>query len=90
MARVLAFSQNIPYFVSQVPSLGLSRLPLGAEIVMVSSTQSLAKENLVARPDTPRIFITDRATLAPDGRRLVDVFGGRTLNLEQFQTRVMQ
>lgn len=90
MARVLAFSQNIPYFVSQVPSLGLSRLPLGAEIVMVSSTESLAKENLVARPDTPRIFITDRATLAPDGRRLVDVFGGRTLNLEQFQTRVMQ
>ena len=90
MTRVLAFAHHVPYFVSQVPSLGFSRLPLGPEIIMVSSAQSLASENLVARPDTPRIFITDRATLAPDGRRLVDVFGGRTLSLEQFQTRVMQ
>jgi hypothetical protein len=45
---------------------------------------------LVPRADTPRIYFTDRETLAPDGRRLVDVFGGRTLNLDQFQTRVMQ
>ncbi len=90
MARVLAFAQHVPYFVSQVTSLGLSRLPLGAEIIMVSPTQSLARENLVPRNDTPRIFITDHGALAPDGKQLVDVFGGRTLSLAQFQTRVMQ
>ena len=90
MTRVLAFAKTVPFFVSELPSLGLSRLPLGPEIIMVSPAQTLAKENLVPRTDTPRIFITDRSTPAPDGRRLADVFGGRTLKLEQFQTRVMQ
>jgi ATP-dependent DNA helicase RecQ len=90
MKRVLAFADNVPYFVSHVSSLGHSRLPFGAELVMVSPTHALAKENLVPRADTQRIFLTDRDSLAPDGRRLVDVFGGRTLSLDQFQTRVMQ
>lgn len=90
MKRVLAFADDVPYFVSEATSLGHSRLPFGAELVMVSPTHTLAKENLVPRAGTPRIYFTDRETLAPDGRRLVDVFGGRTLNLDQFQTRVMQ
>ena len=90
MNRVLAFAQTIPFFVSKVTSLGLSRLPFGPELVMVSPTQTLARENLVPRADTPRIFMTDRRILSPDGRLLIDVFGGRTLSLEQFQSRVMQ
>jgi hypothetical protein len=32
----------------------------------------------------------DQEAFAPDGRRLIDVFGGRTLTLDQFQTRVAQ
>ena len=90
MKRVLAFADHVPYFVSHLASLGQSRLPFGAELVLVSPTHALAKENLVPRAETPRIFVTDRASLAPDGRRLVDVFGGRSLSLDQFQTRVMQ
>jgi hypothetical protein len=90
MKRVLGFADRVPFFVSHVRSLGISRLPLGAEVIMVSPQQSLAKENLTPRAETPRIYLTDRNALAPDGRRLVDVFGGRSLTLEQFQTRVMQ
>ena len=90
MRRVLAFAHNVPFFVSHLASLGFSRLPFGPELVMLSPAQTLARENLVPRMDTPRIFLTDRRTLAPDGRHLVDVFGGRTLSLEQFQSRVMQ
>lgn len=90
MERVLAFAHSVPFFVSNVTALGVSRLPYGPEIVMLSPTESLARENLVPREGNPRIFITDQRTIAPDGRLLSDVFGGRVLSLEQFQSRVMQ
>lgn len=90
MNRVLTFAQNVPFFASELSSLGLSRLPFGPELVMLSPTQRLARENLVPRVDTPRIFLTDHRVLAPNGSPLIDVFGGRTLSFEQFQSRVMQ
>ncbi len=90
MKRVLSFADHVPYFVNEVTSLAHSRLPLGPEIVMVSLSQSLTAENLVPRAETPRIYLMDQEASAPDGRRLVDVFGGRTLPLDQFQARVVQ
>ena len=90
MKRVLSFAGQVPYFVSEITSLGHSRLPLGTEIVMVSPSQSLNAENLVPRVETPRIYLMDQEAFAPNGQRLIDVFGGRTLTLDQFQTRVAQ
>jgi ATP-dependent DNA helicase RecQ len=86
----LSFADHVPYFVSEITSLAHSRLPSGTEIVMVSPSQSLTAENLVPRAETPRIYLMDQEASAPNGRRLVDVFGGRTLTLDQFQTRVAQ
>jgi ATP-dependent DNA helicase RecQ len=57
---------------------------------MVSPGQSLNAENLVPRAQTPRIYLMDQEASTPDGRRLTDVFGGRTLTLDQFETRVAQ
>lgn len=88
MDRVLKFAANAPFFVSAVTALGLSRLPKGPEIVMVGLDQILEEQNLVARPDSPRIILAPLNQLAPDGRRLRDVFGGRVLTFEEFNERV--
>jgi ATP-dependent DNA helicase RecQ len=90
MARVLKFAEKVPFFMSQVSSLALSRLPKGPELVMVGGGQRLEEQNLAVRPDTPRIFLTTQGQKAPDGRRLRDVFGGRTLMLDEFHARVAQ
>lgn len=90
MKRVLAFADTVPYFVSEVSSLVHSRLPPGAEVVMVAPGQALSAANLVPRAETPRIFLTALDLLAPDGRKLVDVFGSRTLTLDQFNARVAE
>ena len=90
MTRVLKFAEKVPFFVSEVSSLALSRLPKGPELVMVGVGQKLEEQNLATRPETPRIFLTMQDQEAPGGRRLRDVFGGRTLTLDEFHTRVAQ
>jgi ATP-dependent DNA helicase RecQ len=90
MIRVLKFAEKALLFVSEVSSLALSRLPKGPELVMVGVGQRLEQQNLAVRPDTPRIFLTTQDQQAPDGRRLRDVFGGRTLTLDEFHARVAQ
>lgn len=90
MDRVLKFAENVPFFVGHVSALALSRLPMGTEIVMVGTDQHLSAQNLAPRPETPRIFITSHDQKTHDGRRLRDVFGGRTLTLDEFHARVTQ
>jgi hypothetical protein len=90
MSKVLKFAEKVPFFVSNERLLALSRLPKGPEIIMVGSQQRLEEQNLAARQDTPRIFIASQDQIAPDGRRLRDVFGGRTLTLDEFHARVAQ
>lgn len=90
MSQVLKFAARLPFFVSVVPSPAWSRLPLGPELVMVGHGQKLEEQNLASRSETPRIFITPNDQMAPDGRLLRDVFGGRTLTLDEFHSRVRQ
>ncbi|WP_425985270.1 protein DpdF [Ensifer sp. R-19] len=90
MARVLQFAEYVPFFVSHVPSLALSRLPKGPEIVLVGNDQQLFAQNLEPRSGAPRIFIAPRDQKSHDQRRLRDVFGGRTLTLGDFFSRVTQ
>lgn len=90
MPKALKFAERVPFFVSEVSSLALSRLPRGPELVMVAAGRRLEEQNLAARPDTPRIFVTTQEQKTVDGRRLRDVFGGRTLTLDEFHARVAQ
>ncbi|MNY82083.1 hypothetical protein D3C86_2239950 [compost metagenome] len=57
---------------------------------MVGAGQILEPQNLNPRQDNPRIFIAALEQMAPDGRRLRDVFGGRVLTLDEFNARVAQ
>jgi hypothetical protein len=88
MDRVLKFAERVPFFVSEVSSLAHSRLPKGPEMVMVAPGSRLEEQNLAVRPETARIFLTADDQVAPDGRRLREVFGGRTLTLDDFHARV--
>ncbi|WP_287236173.1 protein DpdF [Mesorhizobium sp.] len=90
MTRVLKFAEKSAFFVSDLNSLALSRLPKGPELVLVGAGQTLETQNLNPRQDNPRIFIASQEQLAPDGRRLRDVFGGRVLTLDEFNARVAQ
>lgn len=90
MARVLKFAEKSAFFVSDLSSLALSRLPRGPELIMVGARQTLEVQNLTPRSDNPRIFLSPLDQLAPDGRRLRDVFGGRTLTFDEFVARVAQ
>lgn len=90
MERVLKFAEKTAFFVSDLSSLALSRLPRGPELVMVGAGQTLEPQNLAPRADNPRIFLAPLDQPAPDGRRLKDVFGGRTLTLDEFNARVAQ
>lgn len=90
MHRVLKFAEKAAFFVSDLPSLALSRLPRGPELVMVGDRRTLEPQNLAPRPDNPRIFLAQIDQPAPDGRRLKDVFGGRMLTLDEFNARVAQ
>jgi ATP-dependent DNA helicase RecQ len=90
MGRVLKFAENSAFFVSNLSSLALSRLPRGPEIVMVGDRQILVPQNLAPRADNPRIFFASIEQPSPDGRRLKDVFGGRILTIDEFHGRVAQ
>ena len=90
MERVLKFAEKSAFFVSDLSSLALSRLPRGPELVMVGDMQTLEPQNLVPRTENPRIFLAPIDQPSPDGRKLKDVFGGRTLTLDEFNARVAQ
>lgn len=90
MTKVLKFAERSAFFVSEINSLAVSRLPKGPELVMVGAGQTLEPQNLSPRQDNPRIFIAALEQLGPDGRRLRDVFGGRVLTLDEFSARVAQ
>ena len=88
--RLLKFATTRPYFVSSPARLALSRLPNGAEVVLVGADQVLEPQNLTPRNNRPRIFIAPENQIAPDGRPLRQVFGGRTLTLAEFNSRLSQ
>jgi len=90
LPRLKQFAEKRPFFVTEVASLARSRLPRGPELVLIGPDQRLEAQNLVPRPESPRIFVTPKDQPAPDGRRLRDVFGGRALTLEEFHARVGQ
>lgn len=90
MGRVLAYADGAPVFISLLAGLAESRLPPGPEVVLVGPGVKLVAANLTPRPGSPRIIIADRGQTAPDGRPLRDVFGGRILTLEEFQSRLAQ
>ena len=90
MGRVLKFAEKSAFFVSHLSSLALSRLPIGPELVMVGNRQNLEPQNLIPRRENPRIFLVPIDQPAPDGRKLRDVFGGRTLTIDEFNARVAQ
>lgn len=90
LVKALAFAEQKPFFVSRVASLAMSRLPVGPELVLIGEGQVLLPESFVPRAEAPRIFLVPREQLAPDGRRLRDVFGGRTMSLDDFFERVAE
>ena len=90
MLRILKFAEQSPFFVSNLTSLALSTMPKGPELVMVGDKQTLDPQNLTPRSDNPRMFVAPISQPSPDGRRLCDVFGGRTLTLDEFIARVAQ
>ena len=90
MKRVLEFAERVPFFVSKVSALVYSRQPKGPEIVMVTGKFVLEPVNLAPRPETPRIFIAPKDYLAPDGRRLRDVFASRILTLHELHAKVAE
>ena len=88
LAKALEFAKTAPFFVSHLERLAYSRLPPGPEVVLVGAGQTLVEANLVARAMSPRILIADCDQASPDGRPLRTVFGGRTLTLEEFNSRL--
>lgn len=91
VSTCLTFSEETAFFVSAVESLAWSRLPAGAEVVLVGERAILDPVNLVPRHDGGRIFMCHRDMASPDGsgRRLIDVFGGRIVDLDEFHMRVV-
>src|SRR5262249_9404184 len=90
MKRMLEFAEKVPFFVSEVAALAYSRLPKGPEIVMVAGNYVLSPVNLTPKAEAPRIFITPKDYLGPDGRRLREVFGSSILTLDEFHAKVAE
>ena len=88
--RVLAFAKSTPFFVSVVPTPSHSRLPPGPELLLVGANQVLEHQNFHPNRVSPRILLTPEGQVTSDGRRLKDVFGGRTLTFDEFNSRVSQ
>jgi superfamily II DNA/RNA helicase len=90
MQRVLLCAEKTSMFVSRLPSLAHSRMPAGPEMVMVGPKQTLSQTSLDAKPGKARFFLVPEEQAAPNGRRLVDIFRGRVLTLDEFNERVAQ
>lgn len=90
MERALGFAKRAAFFVSHVESLAHARMPEGPEVIMVAGHGLLTAQNLAHRAVSPRIFLASNDLVGPDGRRLRDTLGARTLTLEEFFARVAQ
>ena len=88
--RVLRFAQTSPFFVSLLPSVISSRLPDGPEMVFVGRGQRLGEATYAARKGRTRLFVVPEGQRAVSGHLLRDVFGGRTLTLDEFHARVSE
>jgi ATP-dependent DNA helicase RecQ len=88
--RVLRFARTTPFFVSAIPSLTNSRLPNGPEMVFVGHGQLLGEATYSIRKGRARIFVVPEGQRSATGHLLRDVFGGRTLTLEDFHARVSE
>lgn len=75
-------SQDIIFY--ETPKiLSMSRLPRGGEAIFLGDDYRLSEADLMDSTN-PRIFICNGNILAPSGRILKDVFGGRRLSLSGF------
>jgi ATP-dependent DNA helicase RecQ len=88
--RVLRFARSSPFFVSALSSVVSSRLPKGPEMVFVGYGQFIGEAAYAAGGRRARIFVVPEGQLAPTGHLLRDVFGGRTLTLDEFSARVSE
>ncbi len=88
--RVLRFAQTSPFFVSAVSSLISSRLPQGPEVVFVGPGQSLGEATYSVREGRTRMFLVPESQRAASGHLLREVFGGRTLTLDDLHARVSE
>ncbi len=88
--RLLRFARSAPFFVSALASLAHSRFPVGPELVLVGSGQPLGGAAYAPHPDRARIFLVPEGQRAPTGHPLRDVFGGRTLTLDEFHAKVAE
>lgn len=88
--RVLRFARSSPFFVSALPSPVLSRLPDGPEMVFVGHGQRLGEATYSARTGRTRLFVVPHEQRTDSGHLLRDVFGGRTLTLDEFHARVSE
>ncbi len=70
-------------FFDQPKALAVSRLPLGAETIFLGSGHNLTEAELMGGRNA-RIFICAHDMLAPSGRKLEDVFYGRSLSMKGF------
>lgn len=88
--RVLRFARTSPFFVSTLPSPVSSRLPDGPEMVFVGHGQRLGEATYSAHMGRTRLFVVPQGQRTVSGHLLRDVFGGRTLTLDEFHARVSE
>lgn len=88
--RVLRFAQNSPFFVSALQTLASSRLPYGPEMVFVGHGQTLGPATYAARKSRTRLFVVPESQRAVSGHLLREVFGGRTLALDELHAKVSE
>jgi hypothetical protein len=88
MDRVLRVAETKPLFVASLPSLAHSRLPDGPEMVILGVDQEILQASTDPQPGRSRILLVPEDQMTPQGRQLRSIFGGRVLNLEEFNERV--
>jgi superfamily II DNA/RNA helicase len=88
--RTLRFARTIPFFVSDLPALASSRLPHGPEMVFVGHGQQLGEATYSVLHGRARLFVVPESQKAVSGHLLRDVFGGRTLTLDELHARVFE
>ena len=88
--RVLSFARSRALFISSLASLALSRLPNGPELVFVGRGQHLGNATYAHAVGRARIFVAPKEQRASSGHLLREVFGGRTLTLDEFHARVSE
>ena len=70
-------------FFEKLDRLVTSRLPFGAEVIFLDTSSKLQDQDLRDHQNL-RIFIGSKSLIAPDGRKLIQVFNGRKLSMKRF------